>query len=192
MINAILGAQVDLIEPFPVSQIANAVTWFRCYKTTMFGDDGPQSDSDIESFLRVRLPLCRSWAVVDKDNLTQSKRSEVPLVGLIVFERGTLYNGYGHIIASRRAWGDKLAQPGLIEQAARLALETVFADTPELQRISLTTFAKNSAAKALALRLGFHKDGYFKAMGRELGKPQDVVHFGLTRAEPALTKEASA
>jgi len=191
MIKAILGAQVDLIEPFPVSEIAHAVTWFHCYKTTMFGDDGPKTDEEIESFLRLRLPLVRSWAVIDKQNLTGARQNDVPLVGLIVFERGTLYNGYGHIIASRKAWGDKLAKPGLIEQGAKLALDQVFADTPELQRISLTSFAKNAAAKSLALRLGFHKDGYFKAMGREKGIPQDVLHFGLMRTADAV-QEASA
>lgn len=185
------GVDVDLIEPFPQSEIASAVSWFRCYKTTMFGDDGPQTNEDIEVFLRQRLPLVRSWGIVDKRNLTGSRQSDVPLVGLIVFERGTLYNGYGHIIVSRKAFGDKLAQPGLAEQAGRLALGQVFADTPELQRVSLTTFAKNAAARELAKRLGFHKDGYFRALGREHGVPQDVVHFGLVR-EAEQAQEATA
>lgn len=187
-INILEGQDVDCISPFPQSQLGSAASWMRCYKTLIFGDDGPQTDEDIEEFLRARLPLMRSWAVVDKGNLTGAKRNDVPLVGIIVFEPINKFNGYAHIASSRRAWGEKLAKPGLIEQGCKLAIADVFQNLPELQRVSVATFAKNAAAKALAQRLGFHKDGYFRAMGRERGVPQDVVHFGLVR-EQDLAKE---
>lgn len=190
MIHVTEGQDVDILEPFPASEIASAATWMRCYKTLIFGDDGPQTNEDIEVFLRERLPLMRSWGIVDKHNLTGAKRCDVPLVGLLVFEPTNRFNGYAHICSSRRAWGEKLTKPGLVEQGCNLALEQVFASMPDIQRISVATFAKNSAARALALRMGFYKDGYFKSMARELGKPQDVVHFGLVR--PELARKAGA
>lgn len=173
-----------------MSQVAAAAGWMHCYKTLLWGDDGPKSDEEIVQFLTHRLPLIRSWGVIDKNSLTNPKQ-EAPIVGLIVFEPGSPYNGYTHLASNRKAWGNKLCDPSLMDQAAALCVAEVFDSMPDIQRISVATFAKNAPAKAMCKRLGFHKDGYFVNMGKIDGVPQDVVHYGLTRpAAASLTAGA--
>ena len=178
------GIDVDVIEPFPAIAIGQAAQWMRCYKTLMFGDNGPQDLVQIEAFLRqhMALPQVRTWAVVDKFNKTNTKQ-ETPLVGFVIFEQPCPENGYVHLASNRRAWGEKVAQPAMMEQACHLIKDDIW-QTEGLQRVSIVTSSNNRAAVSLAKRLGFHKDGYFQAMGKQNGKPVDMIHFGLLRPEP--------
>lgn len=181
--NLISGQDVDIINPFPASMLGQAAQWMHCYKTLIFGDDGPRTTQEIENFLKERAShsYVASWGVVDKNNLTQSKEFEAPLVGIIFFEHVSPTNGYAHLASNRRAWGEKLAKPGLMDQAGELAIQEVWKHLPTVQRISLTAYANNKAAWNMARRLGFKKDGFFKDMGKLKGQPQDVVHFGRLR-----------
>lgn len=180
------GKDVDVISPFPTGAFDQAAQWMHCYKTLIFGDSGPQTVEDIVKFLheKTHLPNVYCWAIVDKHNLTQT-RSDAPLVGIGFFELLSPENGYFHVASNRRAWGERIAQPGLVQQAAELALPSIWAYLPTLQRISAATYASNKAAKGLIGRLGFQKDGYFVNMGRTKGRPQDVVHYGLLRPTQA-------
>lgn len=184
----IQGKDVDVIAPFPVGALPAAVSWMHCYKTLVFGDQGPQSEPEILQFLQTQLqnPLVRSWAIVDKANLTASRQIDVPLVGIIIVEELTLENGYIHIASSRKAWGNRLAKPGLVDQGCEIAKQDVW-DSTSLRRLSIATFASNRAARQLALRQGFAQDGYMQAMGTLRGAPQDIVHYGLLR--PLQIKE---
>lgn len=175
------GIDVDVIEPFPAIAITQAAQWMRCYKTLMFGDNGPQELPEIEAFLRAHmvLPHVRTWGVVDKNNLTHT-HTEAPLVGFVIFERPAPENGYVHLASNRRAWGEKVAQPALMEQGCQIIREALFTEDT-LQRISIVTSSNNRAAVSLAKRLGFQKDGYFRDMGRQKGHPVDMIHFGLLR-----------
>lgn len=179
------GKDVDVIEPFPQKLLPQAAQWMRCQKTLIFGDDGPQTNEQITQFLitRAALPFIRTWGIVDKFNLTHTAASDVPLVGIVFFEQMNPQNGYFHVASNRRAWGDKLAQPSLTEQAGQLIIRECFESVPSLRRLSVATFATNRAAKHLAQRLGFAKDGYFSAMGAIHNKPVDVIHFGMLRPE---------
>lgn len=181
--NISVGKDVDLINPFPASMLPKAAQWMHCYKTLIFGDDGPKTTPEIEDFLRNRasLPFVASWGVVDKNNLTNSKEFQAPLVGIIFFENISAQNGYAHLASNRTAWGERLVKPGLMDQAGELAIQEVWKNLPQVQRISLTSYANNRAAMNMAHRLGFKKDGYFKNMGLYKGKPQDIVHFGRLR-----------
>lgn len=175
------GIDIDVIEPFPAIAIGQAAQWMRCYKTLMFGDNGPQDLPEIEAFLRAHmaLPQVRTWAVVDKNNLTHTHQ-DTPLVGFVIFERPSPENGYVHLASNRRAWGTKIAKVALMEQACQLIRDDIF-QAPDLQRISIVTSSNNRAAVSLARRLDFQKDGYFRDMGRQGGKPIDMIHFGLLR-----------
>lgn len=177
------GKDVDVIEPFPAMALPQAVAWMHCAKTAIFGDTGPQTDEEILEFIRVQRlqPHVRTFGVIDKANLTKAKDTDVPLVGLIVFERLALNNGYFHVTSTRKAWGEKLATPSLTEQAGQLVIPEIFKAVSELQRLSVATLANNYAARNLAQRCGFKREGYFKAMTTFKGKPMDVVHFGLLR-----------
>jgi len=183
--NVLIGTDVDVITPFPVMAIPQASQWMHCYKTIIFDDGGPQTNEDIERDIRgvTSLPNVKSFGIVDKNNLTKSKTYESPLVGIYIFEQLTPFNGYAHVASNRRAWGEKLAKPALVEQAGRLCAEYLFSQDPKLQRISITCMAVNRGANSLAQRLGFHKDGYMKNMKCVKGTPMDIVHYGRLRDE---------
>lgn len=182
MIQVLEGKNVDVIEPFPIKEIQAAVGWMHCYKTLVCGDDGPQTNDEIAAFLHTTLAASnvRTWAIVDKDNLTNTHTTS-PLVGMLSFERANTQNGYLHITTPRKVWGEKLAQPGMAEQASQLVISNLFSSEPTLQRISVAIVSTNKAAIALAKRVGFTKEGYLPAMTQIKGKPADMIHFGLLR-----------
>lgn len=186
------GINVDVITPFPVIALATAAQWIHCVRTLAFGDDGPQTDQDVEAFLRLKLTTCRTYAIVDKDNLTATRSSPAPLVGIAIFEQETPYNGYIHVASNRRAWGEKYTKPGFMAQAGPLVLADIFSALPGLQRISVVTFARNSAAKSFARQLGFVREGYMPGMGRIKGEPADMVHYGLLRKQEQAVQELVA
>lgn len=179
----LIGTDVDVIAPFPVQALKQAAQWMHCYKTLIFGDNGPQTNEEIEAFLaqRASQPNIQTWGIVDKNNLTGSTQSEAPLVGIGFLEVLSPENGYFHIATNRRAWGEKVTSPSMAQQAAQLVIPEVWQVLPSLQRLSAATYASNKAARNLIRKVGFQKDGYFVAMGRTKGKPEDVVHFGLLR-----------
>lgn len=179
----LIGKDVDVIAPFPSGAFPQAATWMHCYKTLIFGDSGPQTNEEIEAFLadRARQPNIQTWGIVDKNNLTQSRQIEAPLVGIGFLEVLSPENGYFHIASNRRSWGEKIASPSLAQQAAELVIQEVWDVLPSLQRLSAATYASNKAARNLIRKVGFQKDGYFVAMGKTKGQPQDVIHFGLLR-----------
>lgn len=191
--NVLLGRNVDVISPFPARAINAAVGWMYCYKTMVFGDQGPQTKEDIAAFLELQLaqPNVLSWGIVDKDNLTNSKQSDFPLVGVVFFEHTVQENGYVHIASSRKAWGERIARPGLVDQGCDLIKQAIWEELPGLRRCSIATFASNRAARHLAQRLGFRQDGYFEGMGTLNGQAQDIVHFGLMRPTPIALEEAT-
>jgi RimJ/RimL family protein N-acetyltransferase len=181
----LVGQDVDVIAPFPASALPAAVGWMYCYRTLVFGDRGPQTQEEVGQFLAqaLRNPGMLTWGIVDKNNLTRSHQIDVPLVGVVFAERLTEENAYIHIASSRKAWGNRVAQPGLVDQGCELIKSQIWEQIPDLRRLSIATFASNRAARSLAVRAGFHQDGYFTAMGTLRNAPQDIVHFGLLRPE---------
>lgn len=178
----LIGKDVDVISPFPVQGLKQAAQWMHCYKTLTFRDDGPQTIEEIEVFLKHGLsaPGVYSWGIVDKNNLTAT-RSESPLVGLIYLQMPFPENGYLHVTTNRRAWGERIAKPGMAEQAGRLIMGDLWTRFPGLLRLSAFTYARNKAAISYLRKLGGKQDGYFENMGVSKGIPQDVVHFGMLR-----------
>lgn len=176
------GPNVDVVCPFPASQWHVAARMMHQQKTMIFGDGAPQDEAAIAAFLVERAAAhgIETYGVVDRQNLTHS-RTEHPLVGVIFFEPQGRENAYAHVASARRAWGNRLVQPGMIEQASELVIQHVFAQHAALQRLSVSVFAQNHAAQNLARRMGFTQDGYFRAMASWRGQPMDVVHFGRLR-----------
>ena len=200
--NILEGTDVIVSEPFPLQELPSAVQWTYCYKTLFFSDQGPKTNDEIQAHLKstLELPNVRSWAIIDKNNLTNVKNT-IPIVGLIYFERSNSQNGYCHITTHRRAWGNiveyegtkKLLSdfkketaptvllPGLAEQAGRLIIDDIFKNDDILLRMSIATLAANKAACNFAARLGFKRDGYFANMVTVKGKPSALAHMGLLR-----------
>lgn len=175
--NILESTNIDLIEPFPPSQIKRLRGWMYCYKTLVVSDADAQTPEEflevIES--RLHLPQVRSWGVIDKLNQINHKH-EAPLIGFLAAERVSPYNLYMHVASSRSCWGK-----GFIDEAARALFSHLFTTEPDLLRLSASIIAKNSPAKALAHRLGFEREGLMKHLILQEGEPQDVVHYGLTR-----------
>jgi RimJ/RimL family protein N-acetyltransferase len=187
------GRNVDLIEPFPTSEIRRMRAWLRCYKSIVESDDSPQTEAEFQQFMEALLARSRSWGVIDKHNALAMKelvRQGMPvedaqqkvagwapsIVGGIIFEPASLRNGYFHVASSRKAWGS-----GFMDEAGAEAIKAVFA-IPELLRVSAYTLVRNFPAKALARRLGFGFEGVLSDMVLRDGEPQAIAHFGLTRS----------
>lgn len=188
MIQVLEGVNIDVIEPFPPTQLSTAVGWMHCYKTLVCGDDGPQTNEEIGAFLSNSLaaPNVRSWGIVDKDNLTNT-HTDAPLVGMITFERANKQNGYLHITTHRKAWGEKLAKPSFAQQASELVIAGLFESEPDLQRVSVAIVDTNKAANNLAKRVGFIKEGFMPAMTKIKGQPANIIHYGLLRPQAKET-----
>ncbi len=177
------GKDVDVITPFPANMIASATQWARCYKTMVMDDNGPQTNDEIAVFLQKRFsqPNMQSFGIVDKNNLTHTKESDVPLVGVVLIERVSPENAYAHVLSHRRAWGKKLAQPGLIEQGARIVLEHTFKAAPELMRLNAVILENNYPARNFVHRIGFKLDGCFSNYVHVAKQPASIVHYGYLR-----------
>lgn len=178
----IIEAQnVDLIEPFPISEIQRFLGWLHCYKTCMEVDGDPQTPEDKELYYRQLFPQTLSWGVIDKNNQLNYKH-EAPLVGIVFLQGGASpANCYVHLASTRRAWGS-----GLMDEAAQVLIKHVFEAYPSLQRISGAILNNNKPAKAFAKRQGFKQDGLLKDFVTQQGQPRSVAHFGILRREAWL------
>lgn len=175
------GQDVDVLSPFPTAQWALAARWVHCSRTLMFGDGAPEGEAEVADWLRqhAALPGVETYGIVDKHDLTRQQRPS--LVGFIFFEPQGPVNAYAHVASSRRAWGSRIVQPGLMEQGAELVTQHCFRQHQALQRLSVACFANNFAAQNFAKRMGFRQDGFFRAMASFRGQPMDVAHFGRLR-----------
>lgn len=177
------GKDVDVIQPFPSSAVGAVIGWMHSYKSFIIGDDGPPTDEELVAHIYNILsnPSIQTAGVVDKHNLTGSKQSDIPLVGLFYYEPNGLCNGYVHVTSNRRAWGNKIAQPGLMEQAASLCIADLFEKIPTLTRLSSSIVSTNRAAVNFAKKLGFRQDGLFQQAIIQNGVPKDVIHLGILK-----------
>ena len=169
---------VDLIEPFPMTEVQRFLGWLHCYKTQMEVDGDPLEPAEKEAYYRQLLPLSPSWGVIDKHNKLNYKH-EAPLVGIVYLQGGASpANCYVHLASTRRAWGS-----GLMDEAAQVLIRHVFETYPSLQRISGAILNNNKPAKAFAKRQGFKQDGLLKDFVTQQGQPRSVAHFGILRRE---------
>jgi RimJ/RimL family protein N-acetyltransferase len=172
---------VDLIEPFPLSEIQRFLGWLHCYRTMFEVDGDPQTIEDKTLYYTQMLPQVPSWGVIDKNNQLNYKH-EAPLVGIVFLQPGASNaNCYVHLASTRRAWGS-----GLMDEAAQVLLPKVFENYPLLQRISGAILNNNKPAKAFAKRMGFKQDGLLKDFVTQQGIARSVAHFGILRREVCL------
>ena len=146
-------------------------------------DGSPQSEKDFIEFMKNTSPFCRSFGVIDKNNELGLKH-EAPIIGFVMFEPMPPCSLYAHIASSRRAWGT-----GLMEEAAKLAIDEVFKTEPGALRVSAAIPAFNKRAIEFAKKVGMHKDGFFLKAATIKGKPINIVHFGIIREDKKETEE---
>jgi len=173
--NVIAGQNVDLIFPFPASEVGRIFGWSHCFKTLLDSDDLPVSQSDVTASAAATLSACPAWGIIDKRQLT-TDRHEAPIVGVIFLEPQTVRAGWLHFAAGRKAF-----KMGLVDEAMELAVKTVFEDLSPLLRLGIYTADSNGPVKSLARRLGFSFERKADDMFVKKGEPQAVAYFGLTR-----------
>ena len=153
------------------------------FKTTSFDDTSPQTEEEFLEFMQSVLSSSLTYGVIDK-NGELGFNHEAPIIGYVAFQPSPPASAYAHVASNRRAWGK-----GLIDEAAKLAGDDMWANVPELLRISCTILAKNRAARSFAERIGFYKDGYFKDIVYVNGEPASMVHYGFCRPSPSGNEE---
>lgn len=177
------GDNVDLIEPFPITEIPRLIGWLHCFKNIIHSDDSPQTDEEMKAYFEsyFQQPNVRSWGLIDK-NRKLNIAHEAPLVGFGAFEFvGHPYaarNGYFHCATTRKAWGS-----GIINEAAKIAFKTILEEYPNLLRLSSFVYNNNYPARKLALGLGMKLEGVLHDAVLQQGVPKPLTHFGLTRRE---------
>jgi RimJ/RimL family protein N-acetyltransferase len=171
------SSNIDLIEPFPITEAKRAFTWLHCYKNIVESDLSPKSAEEFEQFLGALLPYARSFGVIDKFNKLNTKH-EAPLVGMIIFEPSTIWNCFVHIASPRRAWGS-----GFIDEGITAAVGEIFSTEPSLTRVSAYVLENNAPVKGLARRLGFRFEGCFHDMVTQNNEPRNILLFGMTKKD---------
>lgn len=181
--NIIQGLNIDLIEPFPVSETHRVFGWTHTreghnrYSTVLESDEGPRTLADYEQHMNSLIPLTRSFGVIDKNHLAVPEdRHEAPLIGMIIFEPSGRWNGYFHVASTRRSWGK-----GLMDEAGVAAIKEIFTSMPDLTRVSAYMAEKNYMARGLAKRVGLQWEGVFRDFLVNNGHPVSCAHYGLTR-----------
>lgn len=171
------GARVDLIEPFPVSQINRIYGWMRSFKNVVIHDDFPHTRGPFRDFIRMVLasPGVRSWAVLDRDD-TLGKGVPGAIIGIFMFEPYSSFNGFLHVASGFSAFGS-----GLMDEAAVLVFQELFDSQPKLQRLSAFIHEKNIPAQNIAKRTGFKKEGTLEDAILQRDEPASLVIMGLTR-----------
>lgn len=178
MIYVTEGPEVDLIEPFPISEIRRLVGWSHCFRSMCVMDDAPKDEQSLIEYFTKYLPMVRSFGVIDKFNKLGYKH-EAPLIGCFIYEKPlNMPNGYVHVTSTRKAWGS-----GLLDQAAKLGIKMLFDTDPNLLRISALLVTSNAPAKQFVKRVGFKQDGQFKNYLTQNGTPKAVSHFGILKEQ---------
>lgn len=169
------GQNVDLISPFPITEVPRTYGWMHCYKSVVETDLSPKTQEDYLPYMAELLGRCVSWGMIDKNHLTNSKH-EAPLVGLLLFEPLLPWTGYLHIATARKAW-----RTGIADEAVELGIKECFQNIPSLTRLSAYMHQRNAPAIGLAKRHGFVFEGLFHDMIVQNSEPANLVYFGLTR-----------
>jgi RimJ/RimL family protein N-acetyltransferase len=173
--NIISGQNVDLITPFPSTEVRRVFGWNHCYRTITENDDTPNNIEDFTAHMQQVLAVCPSWGIIDKNRLTNNSH-EAPLVGIGLFEPQGIRGGFFHVATARKAF-----RTGLIDEAGEMVIRHLFETLPALLRLGAYMDEKNAPAKALCRRMGFKFEGICEDAFLQNGQPKGLACFGLTR-----------
>ncbi len=173
----ISGRNTDLITPFPEVESPRIFGWKHCYRTLPEDDDAPQGQEEFIQAMQETLPYTLSAGVIDKNQLTTT-RHEAPLVGICLFIPSGKRDGILHFAIGRKAF-----RAGLMMEAVALFLTEVFAEFPDLLRVSVLLDDNNSPAKSLLKKQGFKYEGTARDAVMVGGSPRARVAFGVTRED---------
>lgn len=173
----ISGQNVDLLTPFPITEVSRVYGWNHCYRTFTENDDVPSEQVEFTQRMAELISICPSWGLIDKHAITNPKQ-EAPLIGIGVYEPGGPHHGFMHFASGRKAF-----KMGLLDEAGAMVVKDLFETFPGLLRVGAYTDDRNSPVKALVRRLGLKFEGLCRDMILKEGKPRNVAYFGITRKE---------
>jgi RimJ/RimL family protein N-acetyltransferase len=155
-------AEIELVTPFPESEIPAMWFWIQPFLNQVTADGGPTTLEEFVDRQRERADRVVSWGVY----------REGELGGYIEFEPGSPTMGLGHGLFKKAFWGQKTTVP-----AINKAMMQVFASGVEF--VMFTPFAHNAAIRALLRRIGAVENGILKARYTQNGLPIDAAVLGL-------------
>jgi RimJ/RimL family protein N-acetyltransferase len=174
----IFGTHIDLITPFPESEISRIWPWLQCFKSLVFHDYSAQQ-AEYEEYFRAVNTQGLTYGIIDKMNITGSTKVEAPIVGMVLFEPSTPTNFYGHIAMSRKAGKSfKLYGVSMADEAVNLSTQYAFDTYPNLTRISSVILESNTPVRNLMKRTNFTQDGYLEDWFTQNGEPKNAIHYG--------------
>ncbi len=188
------GQTVDLISPFPSTELKRVYGWVHCYRSIVETDLSPKTQEEFVEYMEGYVPNCISWGIIDKNHITNTKH-EAPLIGIFMFEPTSPWTGYLHVATARKAW-----RTGLVDEAMDTIIKELFSNFESLTRIGAYMLEKNFPARSLAKRHGMEYEGIFRDVVVQNGEPASLVYFGLTRRnwlwqvssqQPSASEEAS-
>jgi RimJ/RimL family protein N-acetyltransferase len=179
-LRTIIGTNVDLIMPFPVSEINRIYGWMHCYRTLTESDDTFKERDKYCEWLAGRMAHSVSWGIIDKNHLTNNNH-EAPLVGYGSFEpllmpNNAIRDGYVHLATARRSWKARL-----VDEAVPLMMRDLFDGIPTLLRFSGMFNERNAPMKSLARRMGWKCEGVKEDAFTFNGEAQNLIMYGITR-----------
>lgn len=178
-IRVLTGDTVDVISPFPPACLDRLVKWSYQYRSLVSADHGPQTNEELYEMYTAALSRQITYGVVDKHNTIGVPNPTGPIViGAFIVEDSSPTNSYIHVVSQRSAWGK-----GLMDEGGDIVVADMFAQHPQLLRLSAYMQAGNNAAIEFTKRRGFTREGFMRDMFTIKGKPKNIVHYGLTRKD---------
>jgi len=166
---------VDLITPFPASEIHRIWGWIQCFRSIILDDTVPKERDKFLDYMAQYIDRTASFGIIDKNGLLGMPHP-APIIGVVTFEPIAPTNGYFHVASTRRAWGSRL-----VDQAGVRLIDYLFNQYLNLTRVSAYVHCKNRPAQALLKRVGFKMEGVIADLISSGGQPNDALHFGVTR-----------
>jgi len=167
------GVRVE--SPFPLVAVPRVWTWIEEFHDRIADDYGPKT---LDEFVE-------SWRRQERTRRTWGVWRGAELGGLIIWQAGPIPEaGETHALFKREFWGRATTRA-----AAALVYAELFGEG--VRKIMAFPFASNRAVIALALSLGFVREGMLREQTLKKGQPVDVAVLGLLRKdfEALLEKE---
>lgn len=175
-IRVIKGEGVDLISPFPVSEVDRIYGWIRSFKNVIEFDGWLRGRKEYKDYyINTVIPNTPTYGIIDKKNKA-IQDVNFPLVGMFMANAPLPFNIYLEFTSNLKALGS-----GVMDEAIELAKKDIFEQNEKAVRISAWVLDGNRLAFRYLKNHGFEKEGRIKNMITQRGEPKAVYHLGILK-----------
>lgn len=165
-------AEIELVSPFPLSELPLAWSWIKQFRRSVADDFAPQTFNQFLIQERARQGQAASYGVVRQGELG----------GIVWVDVESPVIARAHCIFKREFWGRNTVLPAL-----NLIADGVF--EAGIHKIVMPVFADNRAIRSVCRALGAEQEGYLRQHTLRDGQMVDMVLFGLLATDrPASTE----